>query len=98
MKQEKESPLLLLRIFITVAFLSIFGKPQIVFGAGWEWQNPFPCGNGIIGIWGSSGTDVFAVGWNGTIIHYDGSSWSSMNSGTIYDLHDIWGSSGGFVQ
>ena len=23
-------------------------------------------------VWGSSATDVFAVGWGGTILHYDG--------------------------
>jgi hypothetical protein len=37
------------------------------------------------GIWGSSSSDVFAVGmdldsWNGVILHYDGSTWSAMTS------------------
>ena len=30
------------------------------------------------GVWGSSGSDVFAVGDNGTILHYNGSTWSPM--------------------
>jgi hypothetical protein len=34
------------------------------------------------GIWGSSSTDVFAVGEDGIIMHYNGSTWSSMSSGT----------------
>ena len=44
-------------------------------------------------MWGSSASDVFAVGQNGTILHYDGSSWSSMSSGTSNELLGVWGSS-----
>lgn len=44
-------------------------------------------------VWGSSSTDVFAVGSNGTILHYDGNAWSQMNSGTTRSLYGIWGSS-----
>jgi len=51
----------------------------------------------LYGIWGSSGSDVFAVGYGGTILHYDGSVWSSMTSGTTHTLHGIWGSSGSDV-
>jgi hypothetical protein len=29
-------------------------------------------GNHLEGIWGSSGSDVFAVGYGGTILHYSG--------------------------
>ena len=45
------------------------------------------------GIWGSGPDDVFAVGENGVIVHYDGTSWSIMNSGTTTAyLGSIWGS------
>ena len=47
----------------------------------------------LFGIWGSSATDVFAVGRRGTILHYNGSNWSPMTSGTTTDLVDVWGSS-----
>ena len=40
---------------------------------------------------------MFAVGWNGTILHYDGSVWSAMSSGTINTLYGVWGSSGSDV-
>jgi len=46
------------------------------------------------GIWGSSGTDVFAVGRDGAILHYNGSTWSYMTSGTTVNLGGVWGSSG----
>ncbi len=45
------------------------------------------------GVWGSSGSDIYAVGSNGTIVHYDGSDWSEMTSGVTVTLKDIWGAS-----
>jgi hypothetical protein len=48
-------------------------------------------------VWGSSGTDVFAVGSSGTILHYDGNSWSEMESTVTNNLWGVWGSSGSNV-
>lgn len=36
---------------------------------------------GQLSIWGSSKSDVFAVGARGTILHYDGNNWNRMESG-----------------
>ena len=51
----------------------------------------------LTGVWGSSATDVFAVGVGGIILHYDGNpedSWSAMdNSITTSTLNGVWGSS-----
>jgi len=47
----------------------------------------------LYGVWGSSASDVFAVGPYGTILHYNGSIWSSMSSGTTDRLNGVWGSS-----
>ncbi len=46
------------------------------------------------GVWGTSETNVFAVGDNGTILHHDGITWSSINSGIINNLKDVWGNTG----
>lgn len=43
--------------------------------------------------WGMSGNDMFAVGDNGTIIHFDGNSWSKMVSNTTKSMFSIWGTS-----
>jgi hypothetical protein len=45
------------------------------------------------GVWGTSSSDVYAVGQSGTILHYDGTAWSEMASGTDWSLQDVWGSS-----
>jgi len=47
----------------------------------------------LYSIWGSSSSDVFAVGSSGAILHYDGSAWSAMNSGTEESFNGVWGSS-----
>ena len=44
-------------------------------------------------VWGSSATDVFAVGQNGVILHYDGTSWRAESSGTTNALVGVWGTS-----
>jgi hypothetical protein len=44
-------------------------------------------------IWGSSANDIYAVGDRGTILHFDGISWSPMDSGVGVDLNGIWGAS-----
>jgi hypothetical protein len=41
---------------------------------------------------GTASKDVWAVGEVGTILHWDGTSWSESPSGTNEDLADVWGS------
>lgn len=55
--------------------------------ATWKLQQ-YP---GLYGIWGSSSSNIYAVGTGGIIIHYDGSSWVKQSSGTSMDLVDICG-------
>ncbi len=42
-------------------------------------------------IWGSSSNDLYAVGNNGNIAHYQNGVWSKIESGTTTNLNDIWG-------
>lgn len=43
-------------------------------------------------VWGSSCGDVFAVGAQGAVLHYDGAAWVPMISGTKKWLTRVWGS------
>lgn len=52
---------------------------------------------GLHGIWGASASNLFAVGSNGIILHYDGGTWSETNFGVRYNLNGTWGSSGNYV-
>jgi hypothetical protein len=60
---------------------------------GWCWVNALPQGNWLNSVWGSSATDVWAVGSGGAIVHFDGSNWSAMRSGTSVSLSAVSGSS-----
>jgi hypothetical protein len=42
-------------------------------------------------LWGTSTTNIYFVGKNGSIVHYDGTEFVKMESGTDIDLKDIWG-------
>jgi hypothetical protein len=58
----------------------------------------------LYGVWGSDGSDVFAVGsyWSMSpvILHYDGTGWSEMTiptSESLCAVRGVWGSSGSDV-
>ena len=78
---------------ILILSIILFLLPVNIFSGEWTVQSPLPTGNDLLGVWGSSSGDVFAVGRGGTILHFNGSIWSSMSSGMTYDLCAVWGSS-----
>jgi photosystem II stability/assembly factor-like uncharacterized protein len=47
----------------------------------------------ILSLWGLSKSSFYAVGLDGTILHYNGETWSPMPSGTLQALHAVWGAS-----
>jgi len=60
-----------------------------------EWTSiPTGISGYLDNIWGASGTDVFAVGEGGLILHFDGTSWVAMVSGNSEELLGVWGTSG----
>lgn len=42
-------------------------------------------------IWGSSSSDLYVVGNNGNIVHYNGTLWSQIESGTEVNINDVFG-------
>jgi hypothetical protein len=45
----------------------------------------------VMDVWGSGPDDIYAVGFNGTILHFDGAAWSEMDSVSEADLSGVWG-------
>ncbi len=42
-------------------------------------------------LWGESNANIYGVGNEGIIVHYNGSNWQKLESGTTVDIQDIWG-------
>lgn len=62
-------------------------------GSAWE-SVTISATSALRGIWGSSGTDIWAVGVDGKLMHSDGFSWAPppVASGTDAFLDSVWGS------
>ena len=68
-----------------------------IHGDGRTWTNydvRLLTGNDMVSVdkaWGSNSSNMYFVGWNGTIIHYDGVEWRRIESGTTLPIWDIFG-------
>ncbi|MBF0508317.1 MAG: hypothetical protein HQK57_05250 [Deltaproteobacteria bacterium] len=71
----------------------VSGSPQIWAATSFSRAIPGLTASSLAGIWGSSGTDIFAVGTSGTVLHYDGKLWTAMTSNATKTLNAVWGSS-----
>ncbi len=62
-------------------------------GSDWAPQT-VPDGTGLL-VWsfGFGSDDVFAVGLEGSVVHYDGTAWTALDSGTDESLWGVWGTS-----
>lgn len=48
-------------------------------------------------IWGLSPNDMYAVGRNGVLAHFDGDAWEARNAGGFDNLNDVWTTSTGAI-
>jgi hypothetical protein len=60
-------------------------------GPGWFDLRSSPT-NTLASVWGSSPTDVWAVGEGGAVLHFNGTDVASVNVPTQANLTDVWGS------
>ncbi len=58
-----------------------------------NWGDPMILDAPVLDIWGTSATDLWAVGRRGYIGHFDGQVWTTHPSGTDLDLTGVWGTS-----
>ena len=67
------------------------GEELILWYDGATWYRMQADAPTLWWVHGFSRDDVWAVGENGTAIHYDGSAWTTERSGADYTLWGIWG-------
>jgi len=60
-------------------------------GVAWEWLTADPARRHFYDLDGTSAHDVFAVGQDGMIAHFNGASWKLMDSGVTHTLRAISG-------
>jgi len=58
------------------------------------WQRNIGTNETVEQVWGTSSSDLYFVGGNGNIVHYDGSDFRLMESGTETGIINIWGLDG----
>jgi hypothetical protein len=60
----------------------------------WIWQSQVAVSPSetLNAVWASGSEDAWAVGDNGTALHWNGQSWSQVDSGTLNHLNGVWGS------
>jgi hypothetical protein len=76
-----------------VIIFMLFAGACIAPDAFAEWVSmPSGVTNNLKSVWGSASNDVFAVGSNGVILHYDGATWTKMGTATTANLEAISGS------
>jgi hypothetical protein len=65
---------------------------KIVYSDGTAWSDVQTSTVGLSAIWGSSVNDVWVAGNLGTVMHFNGTTWSTMPSGTQNPLLAVSGS------
>lgn len=85
--RQSVSSLLSMIVLLTVSM------PAVCLSAE-SWQTSAPVDYGLNSIWGMTDAAIYAVGENGTLAVYDGSTWDEVDTNTIYDLNTVWGISG----
>jgi hypothetical protein len=71
---------------------SIAGSYSRWNGNAWSTAFVSERSGSVTKLWGSTSSNLYAVGTNGSISHFDGSTWRRIESGTTLPINDVWGS------
>lgn len=85
--------------FDPIYSIFVFDINDIWFGTNIHWNGKTyeqPNVSALVGwyankMWGLNSNDLFAVGYNGNIAHYQNGQWNKVESGTNLNINDIWG-------
>lgn len=91
--QKKISLLLCFSFFYILVANTVFVQSVISQTNGWSLVSQTLTSSRLNSVWGTGSDDVFVVGEDGTILHYDGNAWVLMENETTACLNDVWGTS-----
>lgn len=63
----------------------------------WELLDIISTEETLYSVWGSGSNDIYIVGQNDTILHFDGLSWQLTSSGINIYFYDVWGNNANSV-
>ena len=67
-------------------------------GPAWEaWSNPLVVSYQLTSMWGESSDDIYVVGRDEMVLHFDGGAWTILHSGGEAALNDVWSSPSGDI-
>lgn len=67
------------------------GPEGLVCNADWCWDHPRPTGVELKSVWGSAPNDLWVGGEMGTVLHFNGTSWTSFAVDPRYAVNSICG-------
>jgi hypothetical protein len=77
---------------ITAFILSLLLSDSVSYADSWQQASlPSSVTLDLYAVWGSSDGDIYAAGENGTLLHYDGSTWQVITTNTPFNLTSLWG-------
>ncbi len=53
------------------------------------WQNPLPQGQNLEAVWGTGPNNVMTIGLSGTVLQYNGTTWSQEYAGEMYIMRYV---------
>lgn len=71
-------------------FLALLLLLSVPLSAQWEWQNPWPQGNILHAVHATDAQHCWMAGDLGAILFADGNTITTQQSGTAYDLNDLY--------
>jgi len=68
--------------------MTLHGRGTLSVGS--SWVSTTQGTEELRGVYGTGPNDVWAVGANGAVLHFDGNTWTPMNLGNGETLNAVW--------
>lgn len=87
------SPLLILKMALALMTSFLANPASAGLSENWYFSSAYPTQNSLNAVWAQSSESVYVAGDGGAIFHWNGSSWTEMETPTERPLFSIHGSS-----
>src|SRR5262249_32758522 len=67
---------------------------KVCSNGGWCWENPWPMEDAFLSVWGADASNIWAVGTSGTILKWNGMTWTEqqgLSGQPSANISGVWG-------